>query len=412
MTTSPSEHSPEPPVTKTRFRWVMLGLLWFLYACFGITAASIPPLVDPIIEDLGISYGAMGFVLGGWQLIYIATAYPMGTLVDRLGVRKAIGAGIFLIWLSLALRGLAVDFTTLFLPVALFGIGGPLISIGAPKVVAQWFSERERGFAAGIYATAPVAGMVISLATASSVVLSLTGTWRGISIVYGGVVLVAMAAWWVFSREAPKPASAPSAPGAPAASALMSLLRIRNVQLLLVLAIGTFFLGHGLEAWAPSLLRERGLTLAAAGFWTALGTGIGAVIALVISGVTRSGRRVFTMIALLLLSSAATLSLSLVDGMASVPPLMVANWVRQPMMPILSLLVLETRGVGSMRVGSAMGLFFAAAEIGGFGGPFLIGLLRDTTGSLAWGVVSLTIAAALMVFVVPFVKETKERPET
>ena len=175
----------------------MLGLVWAVYASFGIGVASIPPLVDPIIEDLGMSSSAMGFVLGGWQLVYIVTAYPMGMLVDRWGTRRALGVGIVVVWLSLVLRGLAVDFMTLFLAVGLFGIGGPLISIGAPKVVSQWFTGKERGLAAGIYATAPVSGMVLALSTAGSVVLSLTGSWRGISIVYGVLILFAMAAWWL-----------------------------------------------------------------------------------------------------------------------------------------------------------------------------------------------------------------------
>ena len=62
------EHSPDLPKTKSRFRWVMLGLVWGVYASFGIGVGSILPLVDPIVEDLGISYSSMGFVLGVWQL--------------------------------------------------------------------------------------------------------------------------------------------------------------------------------------------------------------------------------------------------------------------------------------------------------------------------------------------------------
>ncbi len=67
----------------------------------------------------------------------------MGLLVDRLGVRRALGIGIIVVLASLVLRGLATNFITLFLAMALFGIGGPIISIGAPKMVAQWFSGKE-----------------------------------------------------------------------------------------------------------------------------------------------------------------------------------------------------------------------------------------------------------------------------
>ena len=44
----------------------------------------------------------------------------------------------------------------MFVAVGLFGIGGPLVSIGAPKAIAQWFQGAERGFAIGVYITGPL----------------------------------------------------------------------------------------------------------------------------------------------------------------------------------------------------------------------------------------------------------------
>lgn len=403
------EHSPDLPKTKSRFRWVMLGLVWGVYASFGIGVGSILPLVDPIVEDLGISYSSMGFVLGVWQLVFIATAYPMGMMVDKWGTRRALGAGIVVVWLSLVLRGLAIDFVTLSLAVGLFGIGGPLISIGAPKVVSQWFTGKERGLAAGIYATAPVSGMVLALSTAGSVVLSVTGSWRGISLVYGIVILFAIAAWWLFSKDVAKSHRTEVSTDRPSfMNTLTSLLAIRNIQLLLVLAVGVFFLNHGFTSWAPTLLKERGMTLAAAGFWTAVATAISVLGTVTISGIAPPGRRVLTMVGLLVLATVSTTVLAFVSGHAIIAPLIVSNWVRMPMMAVLSLLVMETRGVGTLRVGAAMGLFFVAAEIGGFSGPFVVGLLRDSTGELMWGVLALAIAAGAMVVVMPFIRESKE----
>jgi nitrate/nitrite transporter NarK len=391
----------------------MLALVWAVYASFGMTVGSIPPLVEPIVEDLGISYSGMGLILGSWQLVYIVTALPMGMLVDRLGTRKALGLGVLVVWLSLVLRGFAGDFVTLLLAVALLGVGGPLISIGAPKVVSQWFEGKERSLAAGIYAAAPVAGGVLSLATASSVVLSLTGTWRGIALVYGAIVLLAMAAWWLFAKDAPRVTKAAGGvqrgESGSALEGLKTLLRIRNVQLLLALAIATFFLNHGLEAWVPTLLKERGMTLAAAGFWTAFAAALGAVGALVVSGVATHGRRVVVMVVLLVVASSAIAAMAFADSPVILAPLLVSSWVRQPMMPVLSLVLMETPGVGAARIGAAMGLFFAAAEIGGFGAPVLVGLLRDATGSLTWGVLSLAIMGAALLIAMPFVKETKAR---
>jgi len=67
-------------------------------------------------------------------------------------------------------------------------------------------------------------------------------------------------------------------------------------------------------------------------------------------------------------------------------------------MQVLTLVLLETPGVGVRRIGAAGGLFFAIAEIGGFAGPLMMGVVRDSTGSLAGGLwVVIAVAAATAV---------------
>ena len=391
-------------------RWLMLGLVWLLYASFGITSGTIAPLVDPIIDDLGMTYSQMGLVLGAWQLVYIATAYPLGALIDKLGVRRSLGIGIFIVWLSLVLRGVATDFPTLFLAVALFGVGGPIISIGAPKVVSLWFQGNQRGLAAGIYTTGPVSGAAIALATAASVVMPLTGTWRGISLVYGGVVLVVMLLWWVFARDIePPPESAGRRAEASVSllETLRALLRIRNVQVIVVLAVATFLLNHGLNNWLPTLLQEKDMTLSQAGSWTAASTLAGTLGLIAIPAIARHGYRAITMAFLLLLASGTTLGLATLGDASLIGSLMLSSIVRVPMMPVLTLILMETPGVGALRMGAAGGLFFAAAEIGGFGGPFLLGILRDATDSLTLGVLFLAALSAALALALPLIREQR-----
>ena len=314
----PATRPPQQAMTEANpYRWVILFLLWLLYASFGVTAATIPPLVDPIIKDLNMSFSQMGLILGAWQFVYIFTASPLGALVDRLGVRRSLGIGIIIVWVSLVLRGFAVDFYTLLFAVALFGVGGPIISIGAPKVVSLWFQGNQRNLAAGIYTTGPLSGMAIALATAAGVVMPLTGSWRGISLIYGAVLLVIIAAWWLFSRDAPLPASESSQTSSDKESSLTviyKLLRLRNVQVVLVMAFATFLLNHGLSNWLPTLLQEGGMTITQAGIWTALGTAIGVSGLLVIPPLARHGYRALTMALLLGVAVVATLGLAYTTG--------------------------------------------------------------------------------------------------
>lgn len=74
--------------TTHSYRWVMLGGVWLVYFCFGLTIAQMAPLVGDIKRGLGLNNSEMGVILGAWPLVYIATAIPCGALLDRIGPRR------------------------------------------------------------------------------------------------------------------------------------------------------------------------------------------------------------------------------------------------------------------------------------------------------------------------------------
>ena len=385
----------------------MLALGWLAYCAFGMAVGSLAPLVSPIMRDLGLSSARMGLVLGVWQLVYVFTAIPLGVAVDRLGVRRAVALALVAIILSLVLRAAATSFWTLLASVALFGVGGPVVSIGVPKIVAEWFPPRERGRAAGFYTTAPTIGAIVVLATAAGVLLRLFGSWRLVMLVFalagGGALLL----WTLGYRDRPAPGGvgARPAPAARVRGRWLVLLGERNMRLLLVLAVGTFAVNHGLNAWQPTYLEEAGFALAAAGRWTAVGTLCGLLTALVVPGLSRAGAR-RTALAVLLLAAALGLAGMMV---LRAGPLLAASWVtamaRAPVLPLMMLLLMEQPGVGARHLGLGAGLLFAAAEIGGFGGPALLGVVRDLAGGLAPSMLGMAAVSLLMIVTVLRVRE-------
>jgi len=172
--------------TTEPYQWVMLALLWLLYAAFGLVSRSISPLITPMLKELNISYGQMGLILGSWQMAFIAVAVVAGVIIDKWGVRKSLFVGIVTIGLSSALRYFPNGFVTLLPVVALFGVGGPMISIGAPKIIAIWFKGKSRGTAVGIYSTGLWVGGLVALAATNSFVMPLLGySWRLTFVGYG-----------------------------------------------------------------------------------------------------------------------------------------------------------------------------------------------------------------------------------
>ena len=72
------------------------------------------------------------------------------------------------------------------------------------------------------------------------------------------------------------------------------------------------------------------------------------------------------------------------------------------MMAILLLIMMEIPQVGARYIGSAGGMFFAAAEVGGGLGPLSLGLLYDTEKSFQSGLNMLS-TVCLMLLVLAFI---------
>ena len=109
---------------------------------------------------------------------------------------------------------------------------------------------------------------------------------------------------------------------------------------------------------------------------------------------------IFTIFAILvglaLSAGASTLLLHSDPGLLLAAGLVAQGIARSSLMTVAMLALVETRGVGERHAGTAGGLFFSAAEVGGAGGPIMLGVLYDATGGFAAGLWMLTVLAALM----------------
>ena len=67
------------------------------------------------------------------------------------------------------------------------------------------------------------------------------------------------------------------------------------------------------------------------------------------------------------------------------------------MMTVAMLTLIETPKIGEARAATASGLFFSAAEIGGTGGPLVLGMLHASSGDFSTGLVFLTLVGIFLV---------------
>ena len=74
-----------------------------------------------------------------------------------------------------------------------------------------------------------------------------------------------------------------------------------------------------------------------------------------------------------------------ISGTALYLGLATLGFISAPFMALLLLILMDSPGVETRHMGSAGGMFFCVAEIGGFTGPFIMGILVDATGSFMAG---------------------------
>ncbi|MDY7105492.1 MAG: MFS transporter, partial [Actinomycetota bacterium] len=330
MTPRPGEDRDRSVTTG---RWLLVGAVAGVYASFGVVNASLAPLIDPVRRDLGLSLSSMGVVLGAWQFVYLLTAVPAGAVLDRFGTTRAIAVGGALVALSGFGRAAADGLGGLLVAVGLFGVGGPLISIGAPKLVRSHFDDRSRGPAMGVVAAAPGVGATLALVTANSVLMARTGSWRATMATFAGVAALACllwlaASWWADTSPRRRARAVPASDDAgrgdrgrdlpssrrsdrnhdelaaadtaeeedgrdrdgPVAAAL-ALLRVRRVRRLLAAVAGTFFVVHAMSNWVVEMLRSFGAGAELASLGAAVLSLVGVVAALTLPSLTAPERR-------------------------------------------------------------------------------------------------------------------------
>jgi MFS family permease len=143
------------------YRWVILIIAYLSILAFTFIFQSIPPVLPLIIPELHLTYTQSGLLMSLFSLPGIFVSLLGGFFADRYGMRS-LGASCFLSMIGgTLLVGLGTNLPILWLGRIIAGIGGLTLSVFLPKLLSQWFLDRELGLAMGIYNTGVPLGSVI-----------------------------------------------------------------------------------------------------------------------------------------------------------------------------------------------------------------------------------------------------------
>ena len=389
--------------------WLAVAGVCGVYVSFGLAIGVMAPLVDEISSDLSLSRSAMGSILGAWALIYVFTAVPGGAVVDRLGLRWSLFVGGLTITASLVLRSMANGPVSLFAAVAVFGIGGPLVSIATPKLVASLFDADERRLPTGLGVSSPALGTAIALAVTNPILLpAFDGNWRPVLVSMAAVSFLTTLGWLYASRAITHVEQGATRTDR---STIARLLKLRSMRTILAITLFSFFFSHALSNWLPEILADTGQSDNAAGYLSAISVTVGIVGSLSIARLVPSPRRPLALVVIFVVAGLMVAGIGSLPFVLLLVALALLGFARAGIIPLLFLEIMGDKNIAVSDIGAATGLFFAVGEIGGFSGPYVIGWVADTTEGFAAATLVLTGiagAAAAGALALKFVRGTTD----
>ncbi len=379
----------EPTSATVPHRWLLLGGVWLIYFSFGMVGSSFAPLIDFVRSDLGIGEARMGFILGAWPLGYVFAALPAGILLDRIGSRAGLFIAASVIGLSAFGRAVADTPGEMLAAVLLLGIGGPMISVGAPKLIATLFDGRSRGTAMGIYISGPSLGAVVAVGATNSILMPAFGQdWRAVMACHAAITITSGLAWLVVSRLMPPPVGQTGA-NRSHPRVFAQLLASASIRTVLLLAVGIFFINHALNNWLPQIMEWHGHAASRAGYLASIPNMVGLLAAVLVPRFVPEASRVSALAALLTCSFVAAVMLQIGSNPVLVCGLVLQGFARGAMMTFAVLILLDLPGMPRDSLGLAGGMFFTTAQIGGVLGPLTFGILLQGTGSFTAPLIAL-----------------------
>jgi nitrate/nitrite transporter NarK len=345
-----------------------------------LTFGAIALLLPLIREDLGISFSQAGVLSAAATFSYAMSQIPAGYLSDRYGPKRLFFAGL-MGWSVLAVA-LSLAFSYWLAVVVLFAAGAFRALLFAPglTLVSSWFPPDRRATAMGLFLVGSFIGTIgVSL---TGPALSSALGWRPAFALYAVLGVVTAAAFWFFSAEKPQRDTGPRVRLRDA----RALLRNRLLWVCNALQFVRFSVATAFNFWLPSLLlSDRGLPLHTVGLIVALSAACAAA-ANPIGGYVSDRLRNPPLVIGGSLAVLACTSVLLVT-VESLPVMLAVIAVNAVFMTIYfgPLFYVPVEVFGQRTAGLVTGVGNLFANLGALTAAYVLGVVKDVTGSFAWG---------------------------
>lgn len=257
--------SPKLTAYTNHTRWFILGLLFLATVINFIDRQTLSILAPTLRRELSLSEIDYANVVTAFLISYTVMYSVAGRLLDRFGARWGLAACVG--WWSLAtmLTGRATSALSLASFRFSLGVGEPGIFPGGVKVCGEWFSQRLRAFAIGVFSSGSAVGAL--LAPPLIAWITLRHGWRQAFLLPGAVGILWIPFWLLVYRPYSAKINLDAKAVEPARS-WGQLSRERRVWALVLPRLVSDPVWYLYLFWLPDYLqRVRGLSLKEIGLY-------------------------------------------------------------------------------------------------------------------------------------------------
>jgi D-galactonate transporter len=391
----------------------LIPALLVLYVIAYLDRVNVTFAQDKLEADLGFSGAVYGLGAGIFFIGYFLLEVPSNLALHRFGARKWI-ARIMVSWGVISACTMLVSSEASFYAVRfLLGMAEAGFFPGMILYLSYWFPARERARAVGLFMSAIAISYAIGAPISGGIMSAFDGVaglkdWQWLfllealpAIVAGVVVYFKLpdgpeeAEWLEQDERDWLAARLDGEDGAREHAPLREVLRDRRVLVFSLLYFTMVINVYGLSFWVGEIVdKVNGLSDVGKGFVTAIPYAVAIVGMIVIPRHSdRTGERKGHVSACLALAAAAFVVSTVVSPVAAVAALAVGLFFLLGVHGVFWTMPAALLGGTAAAAGIAM--INSIGNLGGFGGPYLVGLVKDATGSTDGGLVALAAILAI-----------------
>ncbi|GAA3725009.1 sugar phosphate permease [Spinactinospora alkalitolerans] len=389
------------------YRKVGRRLLPFLLLCYTfayLDRVNIGFAKLHMQDDIGLSEAAFGLGAGLFFLAYAFLEIPSNLLMEKIGAKRTI-TRIMVLWgLASAAMAFVQDETSFYVLRVLLGVFEAGFAPGIILYLTYWYSAKRMAAAMGVYMLAGPIGSILGSGFSALIISGFDGIaglsgWQWMFLVEGiPCVFLGYLFWrtmadrpqeadWLSAREKEVIGEAVSRSRSQTTHSFAAALRNAQIYVMSVAYFGMMCGIYAISFWLPTTLQENGVegTLTI-GFLTAVPY-VFAIAAMVVLGRSSDrfqDRRWHTIVptvvagAALLVSAMAGHVLVLSFGAMIIA--VAAVWAAYTVF-----WAVPAEHFGGTAAAGGIALINTVGILGGFASPYLIGLVKEATGSTQIG---------------------------